>query len=548
MIYVYIDCNKIQDYVFSSQRLRGIRNGSRAIDEADQQVGRLVSESSHLIRALGGVIVAKFNEKSEADQFVMDAANVYGGYGIGTEWETIEVNDETADFYTDVLTPLLAGIRRKKDCPKQPLMGPPSSILATCCEVSGRGSAQHIIRQMGKIQRANSCERSKWNMEEADSLSEALLSPWEKYPGIVTANTAEGVVGWNAEKSFEVGGKEIPGTSEERLIGMVLADVNSLGSLLPELAKDESLFKSFVSGLRDCLRESLGEAIQAVLETAYVKRMERLARRDIALPFKLLFLGGDDLCFMTVGAYALPLTQKFIEIFEDRSSQLLAPFRNSEGPTGAMPKALTASAGVVLAPYSYPILPLRRLCQGLEKRAKNSGRAWAKTNGHPYPPSLVDFHLVKNDVAGNIGAIRKFSVTSKAPFAGISKELYGGPYLAGGNMDANPPPEKRFVLLNNLFEACNQMNSMNATGKLKDLFLLLRAKEAPFLYKDWCAHLGKDPLTLWNSACKLLDVPANQDKLPFKEIPRNTAILDALDLRPFEGLRKRWETSNVETY
>ncbi len=41
MIYVYLDCNKTQDYVFSSRRLRGIRNGSRAVEKCDEEVGRL---------------------------------------------------------------------------------------------------------------------------------------------------------------------------------------------------------------------------------------------------------------------------------------------------------------------------------------------------------------------------------------------------------------------------------------------------------------------------------------------------------------------------
>lgn len=542
MIYVYIDCNKIQEYVFSSQRLRGIRNGSRAIDEADRRVGSLVSEEDRLIRASGGVVVAKFDNQETADRFVMEASHIYSEYGIGIEWEAYKRSAQTGDFYTDVLMPMLAGIRRKKDCPEEPFMGPPSSILAACCEVSGRGSAQHMIHQAGQQRRVNSCERNKWNMEEKDDLAASLLVPWrQKYPDIDSAGTAEGIVAWNAERNVEVGGKDIPGTSEERLIGMVLADVNSLGGLLPQLAGDESHFKVFVAGLRDCLRDSLMEAMQAVLETPYVKRMERLERRDIALPFRLLFLGGDDLCFLTLGACALPLVQKFIEIFESVSHGLLAQYDRTNDRLKALPEFLTASAGVAFAPYNYPILSLRRLCQTLEKSAKTAGRAWADIHGHSYPPSLVDFHLLKNDVAGNIGAIRRFAVTPKALFAGVSAELYGGPYLAGSDMRADPPPSKRFVPLKRLFEACDRMDAMAVTGKLKDLFLMFKKKDALSLYREWWDHLDKTQLDFWKKACQGLDHPAARDKLPFKTIPPSTTILDALDLRPLQGLRKRWE-------
>ena len=101
MIYVCLDCNKPQDYIFSSRRLRGIRNGSRAIDKADEEVGKWL-QGDEKIRALGGVVLAEFQDPDRATEFIQKARDIYRGYGISIEHAFVDTSNAD-DFYKNVL-------------------------------------------------------------------------------------------------------------------------------------------------------------------------------------------------------------------------------------------------------------------------------------------------------------------------------------------------------------------------------------------------------------------------------------------------------------
>lgn len=535
MIYVYLDCNKTQDYVFSSRRLRGIRNGSRAVDQADQEVRDLVRQmGGKVIRALGGVVIAKFPASQNADGFRRAARRQYLRYGIGIESACME-HPDPVDFYKDVLSPLLKEIRTKKDCPKDSVLGPPSTIIAATCDGSGRGAAQGLARVGPEIHRVNAIEQTKWVMPKDDPEAERLI--WDQ-TNVKIPSTSEGIVAWSSSEEIE--GKEVPGTSEERLLGIVFADVNGLGGLLEYVAKDEVRFKAFSSALRECLIESLEWALKDVLANPVSKEITKDANKD-AIPFRLLFLGGDDLCFAIVGAYALPLTKLFIERFEKRSPQILQPLR-ADAPNH-LPSCLTLSAGVVIAPYNYPTLSVRRLGQqGLEAHAKHMGRAWAIVNSGVYPPSLVDFYLVRNNVAGMLEDVRRLERKSYDASSNQQLALFGGPYLVGKSEDGQPHRASlRFLPLESLLESAKELTKIRASGKLKALPSLLSRDEANPLYREWWNHLGEYE-QVWRSVCRRLEVPACRDKLPVRDHPYfNTPVLDALQLMPFALLQDRWE-------
>jgi hypothetical protein len=532
MIYVYLDCNKTQEYVFSSRRLRGIRNGSRAIDHADQAVAKLVSSDGDVIRALGGVIIAKFANQKSADTFLHKARLHYYHYGIGIESASIKC-PAPVDFYRDVLFHLLREIRLKKDCPISATLPPPSTILAATCETSGRGSAHGLVKIGRDTQRTNAPEKTKWDMTADDPDANDLIKEWTE-AGL--PSTAEGIVAWSSAPEEEMMGKEVPGTSEARLLGLVFADVNGLGSLLPHVAHDETKFKAFAPALKKCLFDSLKQGLRNVLEAPVCQRLK--SGSADAVPFRLLFLGGDDLCFAVTGAYALRVTKSFIEEFETRSPDILNPLRNDDSD---LPPHLTLSAGVVIAPYKYPILSFRRLGQGLESHAKHIGRYWARLNSQAYPPSLVDFHLVKNDMAGTIEDVRRL-LRTPYPVDSEPAVLFGGPYLVSKSDEVqNHPATRRFLPLDNLLEAAKYLLEIRAGSKLKALRLLLSRERAQSLYRDWWDHLDEAEAQ-WLEICKMLKVPESRNELPLRGLPHlNTSVLDALELMPLVALRERWE-------
>ncbi len=529
MIYVYIDCDKTQEYVFSSRRLRGIRNGSSLIDKSDQEAGKQVNANSgNLIRALGGVVIASFPDSHKADSFLSEASDIYHRNGIGITAGSLD-NSSVNNFYEDVLQPLLKEVRGKKDRPKESTLSTAGTILGATCSISGHGSAQGLV-ELAKgepLQRASAVEQTKWQIDY-DGQAEELVIPWENKP--VVPERVEEIIDWQSSSTLT--GKEETGTSESRLLGIVFADVNGMGNLLPQVSSNEKKYIEFSKALKSCLFESLQQALQEVLE----KPVSRTKNRRI--PFRLLFLGGDDLCYAITGAYALPLTQRFIECFEESSKKILEPIR-CEDKRNQLPPYLTISAGVVIAPYKYPILSFRRLGQGLESQTKQKGRYWAVLNNKNYTPSLIDFHIVKNDLIGTVEEVRR---QMKILYLGRSDEvsLFGGPYLIG-NGNSGPSAKNRFLSLGNLLEAVESLLQIKAGGKLKNLRLILNSEDAPNLYREWWDHLDEAE-NQFQSICQKLNVPSKRETLPILDFPHlNTPVLDAIDIMPLIALKERWE-------
>ena len=536
MIYVCVDCNQTQEYVFASRRLRGIRNASRAIAAADERIGEQVAPTGGtLIRSLGGIVVAAFDSQPAVDKFLRLATRTYADYGISMESASHTV-DQPTDFYRDVLAPLLGKIRARKDRPRVSALAPASAILATTCETSGRGSGQSLVQIGPALSRVSSAEKAKWGMRSPDSEAKYLTQGWADGD---SPTTAEGVVAWRSQEPVQ--DTDMPGTSEARLLGMVFADVNGLGALLPLVAHDEDQLSDFSTGLTRCLRESLQEALKTVFEVPV--HMRRSRDPKATAPFQLIFQGGDDLCFAVVGAYALPLVDCFVRCFEQRSIQLMRSLPDNRQPRQPFPSGLTLSAGVVIASYKYPILSFRRLAQGLEIRAKQAGRAWTKVNGSAYLPGLVDFYLVKNSVAGTVQDVRRYLYT---PYLVDSLEpaaLFGGPYLAG---DTSGPHAKqatrRFLPLSELTGAASKLTSFQGLGKLRQLQELLGRDSAHSEYREWWDHLDDAQRKKWNDVCQQLQTPAGRGDLPLRGTPHfNAPVVDCLDLRPLEALRQRWE-------
>lgn len=530
MFYVLIDCKQTQDYIFASRRLRGIRNGSRALARADEIAGQKATDlGGTTIRALGGVVITKFHDLPGARAFLTTARAVYSSFGAEIEAVCYE-KDSVVDFYSDVLSPLQDQIRRKKEQPEGYMDGRPGSLLAVTCETSGRHPAVGLVQvNQNQISRVNASEKAKWTLPVADDESEAIMANWAP---VAFPRTFEGIVAWSTSET--VTGQDTVGTSEERMLGLVLADVNGLGRLLQRFAVDEAKFSTFSWALRACLRDSLSEALNSVLTPARA-RYVRQASSDKAVPFRLLFLGGDDLCFAVTGAYALPLIKRMMEVFERTSPVILVPFRN-ENVANDLPACLTLSAGVVIAPYKYPILSFYRLAKDLENRAKSQGRAWGALLGGLPPPSLVDVHIVANDILGSLEQVR---ASASQAWAGQQTALYGGPYLAPSV--AGNPAADRFLPLTALLEAADSLSCIAARGKLNRFREILTRADALTLYTEWFDHLGPE-VSAWTKVCRTLRLPSDRQRLPVLGMPENnTSLLDALELVPYAALRAEWE-------
>jgi hypothetical protein len=509
--YVMLDCLRTQDYVFASTKLRNLCNASRSLAEADAEVGERVLLDDERIRALGGLIIARCLTADRAAEVARKASSIYASRGIAVESVVEPLADEP--FYSGVLSPLLGKMRERKESPSDALVGIPSSILTVPCEVSGRTAAGKVIEQDGKHLRVSAVEHRKWRMKPADDV-DLLDASWGG--GLEFPETFDGVAAWASAARFDT---TAPQSSEQRQVALVFADVNGLGSRLEELADTVDALRNVVVGIPKVIRESLREALTCVLKAPFETRRARGERID-AVPFRLLYLGGDDLCFTVTAAYAMPFTAAFFKEFGERSRVMLSEV------LGGDRQGLSMSAGVVIGSYKLPILALRRIGQDLEHRAKAIGRFLATGTGAP-PPALIDFHVVKNGVLGKLSAIRAAQ--------GGSVSLDGGPYAVG----VNHYPRVHGV--DGLLAASASLAGFGGRGKARGLIDLLESRDL-FAYREWLDHLSVADHQRWTSACGGLGImDFGRTPLRDHEWPPRTPIADALGLAPLVQLAQRWQ-------
>jgi hypothetical protein len=108
-----------------------------------------------------------------------------------------------------------------------------------------------------------------------------------------------------------------------------------------------------------------------------------------SLPFDVITVGGDDILLLCTGGSGLTVATALTHYFADGVERELAKHGIDPNHYG-----ITASAGVVIAHDSMPILTLERAGRQLLKRAKERG------------PAAIDFHVVTTPGLEDVKQIR----------------------------------------------------------------------------------------------------------------------------------------------
>jgi len=510
MKYILIDISKIQEYVFASNRLREICNASLLLDwietEKIPQIAK--SYSAEVIRSGGGICLIKTNNNN-ASRLQNEIVRLFKGYGIGVTTAKKDL-DSYSNFYNDVLAPLFKEINFTKNQPEKETVLP-STILAVPCEATGSSPAECIVSLPGEPEgkRYNLPSASKHSFKKDISDVETCLM--DVFPEVGIPRDLGGIVNWK-EKGDAIG-KEA-GTSEKRLLGVIYADVNGLGSLTPNIARDEKTYKGFSEGLREAIKCSVLDTLHEVITKAIGLR-KGFPSDEKALPLRVLYIGGDDLALAVQGCFALEVASEILKNFEGYSRRLLEDTRLKD----TIP-CLTMSAGVVIAPHKYPFSAFNRLGKELEQRAKSAGRL-KRTNG--ISPPYIDFCLVKNNAMGGLD-----EVTGKVD----NRYLTGGPYT---------PDEIT------LFEETAEklMEKEFPMSKLKRLPGLLRSPARERMYRIWISRLKDEQqkffedeiIKKWNLKKEsVTDIPLwRRNPLGLSSTP----VVDIIDLIPLARVKRR---------
>ena len=504
-----IDCNKIQEYVFASTKLKGICNASLLLDEIETVKIRnlLLPSSAKLIRSGGGIVIAKFDNDNGANDFLSKARDIYRKHGLTITSHIIPATP--TNFYNDVLKPLLDEINRKKESPEGTGFGL-STVLAVPCNASGKGAAWGVLRETyGSETREIRISNTEWMKYKP---LRRTLHPIEedlrnKFKGSEIPSDFGGIVLW---RKGDIPEEKPPGTSEERILGIIYADINGLGGLTKYVAKNEDKYSKFCTSLREVLNDSVKETLESVIGAAITKKFNGSIPPGTALPFRILYIGGDDLAVAIKGCHAMDFAQELLKIFEEKSKQFI-----SNSDMTDLPEHLTLSAGLVLAPYDYPIRNFNLIGRGLENRAKHTGRR----NGTTPPPSLVDICLVKNNSIGTIQDIRRFKEVD-------GRLLYADPYS---------PAELEQIKIA-ARDLCSSAFPNSKLRKLPEIFSV-PGEGAKYQYLNWWHGLKDKEKETFKRICCNLHLP-EPPEIPFiqSKVDSRKSISPIMDVVELSGL------------
>lgn len=180
-------------------------------------------------------------------------------------------------------------------------------------------------------------------------------------------------------------------------IGFIYADGNrmgetikTMGELFPDDGEAKQAYKAFSTIVDQATREA---AVQAVLECGVTDSRASTRRLSHLVPVEFVLAGGDDLILIVPAHVALPVTARFLTLFQERTRHLQECWVTQGRLARCFaPAGLTTSAGVVLAHTSYPASQLLDLAGELMKLAKRKAAALARHNHYEGTLDFAVFH------------------------------------------------------------------------------------------------------------------------------------------------------------
>ena len=224
--------------------------------------------------------------------------------------------------------------------------------------------------------------------------------------------------------------------NKKNLIAVVHSDGNGTGFLIKEIFgnngkskenfnnKDD--YKSFSENLNAAVKES---ACYAILKTfkEYLKvDTEKYTKKDtIKLPFRIFTLSGEDFNFVCHPDYVFELLRNYILKYEELTSKYLKKFLEK-----ARINTMTTTAGISFSKSHFPFYMSFDLAESLCGRAKKITKHYLEGKEQYKVPSTILFHFVQSSYFNNLDHIIKkerLSHNEKVDF------LFGPYTIKGGH-------------------------------------------------------------------------------------------------------------------
>lgn len=301
------------------------------------------------------------------------------------------------------------------------------------------------------------------------------------------------------EEDGDGNGAVFPLLADNRYVAVVHADGNRLGEILltlqrvlagrPDYAEHSLAFSQAIAGAT----QRAAAAATGVLVEQFRQTLQP-DDRDFVMPMRPILLGGDDLTVIVRGDLAVGFTECFLSAFARETEVAFDALRRSfPALGGALPRALSAGAGIAFVKASQPFHLAHDLAASLAAHAKTAAKE--SVAPHQVPPSCLAFHRVTTALIDDYGTVRKRELVGRVLEPGGTGRVLEAtlnPYLvAPGDSDGTG-----FASLAALLDLVALLADREVSrGPLRRLVGLARAhpSEGRRIYERWREVVGKSP-------------------------------------------------------
>jgi hypothetical protein len=416
--FTVIDTTGIQNYIFSSNRLRENIGASQLVKEAtgdwikaaltnlgvplDRQLESIESSGlpAELIYASGGNAQIIFREKEMALEFtrqisrrVLEEAR---GIQLLAAHKQFEWGENLCNVVDEVMKNDLDHYKQTRT-PSSPLLGLGVTVNCNSTQLPAIG----LSTDYGSSREENDGDDAP-NPISQETLHKRNAASRAQQDLFITEIPEHFVF---PKKLDHIGRTE----HESSYIAIVHADGNNMGKRFQEYGRAAINDREYIDRIRDfsakvdeagktALRNILRRLTNAIDPKTNILHGEfdkfELSKpyknsSKYCLPFRPLVYGGDDVTFICDGRLGIELAVAYLKEFENQSNKM---------PDG---KQLTACAGVCLVKTHYPFARAYELSEALCK----SGKDLLREEG--CEGSAIDWHIANTGLFGSLSSIRE---------------------------------------------------------------------------------------------------------------------------------------------
>lgn len=534
---VLFDADHIKEYVFTTGRLKELRGASEQVrrltdfgarhkasifDEFDLKVWQPGADEG-VIYASGGAGAVLFPNEEQAAAFCTALEQAFrwqtAAATLSAVWTAVNYAGAVRREDAEAAAQLQAAqklARRKASRPQAELI-PGGGPLRFCASDRLRPASVRIQEADNESLFASEATANKrFNNRNYRTRAAVIKAPfWQAFEGCLASSEQSFDSNWHeAIHASQDLGTLAAQSRPTGYVALVYVDGDRIGQTLRSVVERDG-FRGYFQ-LSQALAYATTQATAEALAAAYGSHApglqpdpDRPRQAKRFLPFEVITIGGDDVILVCTAEHGLAVAQQIC----DRFGPLVADYLGRQPDPISLPKLLSASAGVVIAHDSLPIVQLERRGRELLRSAKR-----CEGGG-------IDFHIVSTPALAEIKTVRNESYRFEA--TGLTSRPY-----SHANFDALLKAARRLQALDipgskraDLYNACFA-ERIQATLNLLTVQTRLRQREREALLRI-LIELGYG-----------LPYPFREDS--DRKPPYHTSLIDLLEMMEFIAEEEQW--------